>query len=825
MMNKIRLTENDLYKVIKETVSNILTEGVNNIPNRYFLYEDKRTDQAKKRCLDVIRNHFNNASWLDTIFRHQDNPDNLSHLDYMFKQFMDTFYHNQQLRSSNVMRLAPLFCKLAFEANFQNNNPDNNRLQRLNKMLNLIYNMGAQGKIDVSKISLDTTYEQLNDMFGSIIDDLNHQESERIANTTYERNNDYEIIGPIDYETAHKYGEHSCPSSKLCYTQSESTWNRYTSNGNNNVYVCLKNGWETVKPVHDGNDNSQYDTYGLSMIFVFIDGQGDLAYCNTRWNHNGTLPQGYSVDHAMSREMLSEIIGAPFSSVFKPNNRWQTLIDEVKRRLSNGEDPENVFDYVDNFYGGFAKVRLGEKYNYINDSAQILSPDQWFDSVYTFYNGFAIVNSGGKYNHINEKGDIISDQWFDWAYDFDNGFAKVKLNGKYNFINDRGDIIFPDQWLDYADNFRNGFAMVRLGERYNLINDSAQILSKQWFNYVDDFDNGFAMVRLGVKYNYINEKGDIISNQWFDYVDKFDNGFATVKLDGRYNYINDRGQLLFPDQWFDLVYKFSDGVAKVLSDGKFNLINKKRQLLFPGQWFDYINSIDNGFAEVKLNGKYNFINDSGHFLSKQWFDNVGFFHDGFATVKLGEKYNFINEKGDIISNQWFDYADNFRNGFATVRLGVKYNFINDSGQILSKQWFNYVNDFDNGFAMVRFGVKYNFINDSGHVISDQWFDWAYDFSNGFAMVRLDGKYNYINDSGQILSPDQWFDYVDDFYDGFAMVRIGSETYYIDEKGRLCDLKKNLIKNIRTESRDNKGLKLTEKEIKRIVKESINRLLS
>ena len=54
----------------------------------------KRNKQAKARCLQVIRNYFNNALWLDTVFNHQDNPNNLSHIDYMFYHFEEQFYHN-----------------------------------------------------------------------------------------------------------------------------------------------------------------------------------------------------------------------------------------------------------------------------------------------------------------------------------------------------------------------------------------------------------------------------------------------------------------------------------------------------------------------------------------------------------------------------------------------------------------------------------------------------------------------------------------------------------------------------------------------------------
>ena len=50
---------------------------------RLYIVEDKRFDQARERCLNIIRNHFNNANWLDSVFEHNDNPEGLSYLNYM----------------------------------------------------------------------------------------------------------------------------------------------------------------------------------------------------------------------------------------------------------------------------------------------------------------------------------------------------------------------------------------------------------------------------------------------------------------------------------------------------------------------------------------------------------------------------------------------------------------------------------------------------------------------------------------------------------------------------------------------------------------------
>lgn len=498
-----------------------LMESIDPTYRNYLLNEDKRTDQAKARCMQVIRNHFNNASWLDTTFNHQDNPQGLSYIDYMFKQFMEEFYHDPNYRKRAVMRLAPLFCKLAFEANFQNNNPDTDKLNRLSSILHLIYNMDAQGKNISSKIDIDnTSFDDLNNQFGTIIDDLNNQEEERIKNTVYELNSEYEVIGPVDYETAHEYGEKSCSTSKLCYTQSESTWNNYSKNGLNNAYIILKKGWENIPEQHDDASESAYDTYGLSMIFVFVDGKGGLAYCNTRWNHRAKYAPDFSCDHAMNKKQISELIGARFNDVFKPNNKLAELCADIQRRLDNGESPRDVFDNVWDFKEGYARVYIRDAgYNFITTENKILRLDILFDNAGNFREGLAKVSIEDKgWNYIKTDSKYLRDDlWFDKTYDFKEGYGIVWIRNKgYNFINKDGKILRDDLWFYDVYNFREGYAPVYINYRgWNYINTKGGYLCPDiWFDEAWEFREGYARVYInhdfynidtnGILYDYYN---------------------------------------------------------------------------------------------------------------------------------------------------------------------------------------------------------------------------------------------------------------------------------------------------------------------------------
>lgn len=301
-----------------------------------LITEDKRGEQAKALSLQVIRQYFEvdndyfaniirNGYWnLDNPFNHPDNPDGLSNLNYMFKCFEEVFFHDPKLRASQIMRLEPAFVKMAFDAGFQQGHNDAKRLNRIRKIIWRMYHAAKSSPEEakfISKIPVNVSFDELDEKYGKQIDIENSEETERINNTQYSENGSYKIVGPVDFQTAHKFAEKTGDmvndSTKMCYGMFHSTWEDYTNDDNYNVYVLLKDGWDKLEPVHDDESNSGYDTYGLSMIWVIVDDEGDLAYCNTRWNHLARYKAGRSVDNALTREEISGIIGKNFMQTFK----------------------------------------------------------------------------------------------------------------------------------------------------------------------------------------------------------------------------------------------------------------------------------------------------------------------------------------------------------------------------------------------------------------------------------------------------------------------------------------------------------------------------
>ena len=317
---------------------------------------------------------------------------------------------------------------------------------------------------------------------------------------------DYEIIKIDSFNDAKKYYKYTNPHSRWCLTFMKDMYDSYTCDSMNQIYFCLKNGFKNIKPIV--SENAPLDKYGLSMLSIIVNEYGELAYCTCRWNHDND-----GNDSIMNAVEISEIVNVNFYETFKPNNKWKDMVDNVKRKLNNGENPKEIFDKIWDFNDGFAKVELNKKYNFINKENEFLS-DKWFNMVDSFNDGFAKVELNKKCNLINTEGKFISDDWFESAWGFKGGFSRVYIKNKgCNFINKDGKYL-SDDWFDDAWEFdEEGFGKVYIKNKgYNFINKDGKYLSDDWFEYANYFSSGFVSVKIKNKgWKLINKYGKIIS--------------------------------------------------------------------------------------------------------------------------------------------------------------------------------------------------------------------------------------------------------------------------------------------------------------------------
>ena len=435
---------------------------------------------------------------------------------------------------------------------------DASTISSLNQTLKYIVTPAHYNEYDRNLNGLSA--QQLIDRFKQArTDDLEKDKAE-LGTAQYTKHPEYKIVRIDSFEQATQYGGYNdwC----LAQDNGEDNYDYYTSDGVNQLYFILRDGFENEPRVK--GENAPYDSYGLSMMTVIVDPEGMMTQSTTRWNHEND-----SSDSAFTPKQISEIIGRNFYETFKPNTKFKDAVTNALEQLKMGSRVEGIFDMVRGLSNGSFIVELLNKYNVLTPH-NTFKYQKWFDVIWSFSEGFALVKLNGKYSFINTKGELIGDGnlWFDVIWDFKEWFAKVRLNGKYSFINSKGELIGDG----------------------NL-----------WFDNVRDFDDGFARVKLNGKHSFINTKGELIGNG--------KEGFARVKLNRKYSFINTKGELIGNGNlWFDDVGSFYEGFAMVILNGKRSFINTKGELIGNGNlWFDYVIDFDEGFAIVKLNEEIYYI--------------------------------------------------------------------------------------------------------------------------------------------------------------------------------------------------------------------------
>jgi hypothetical protein len=429
---------------------------------------------------------------------------------------------------------------------------------------------------------------ELNETFREAARDLSNNDRERSSKQTFTGGSDYKIIPINSYEEAKPYGKYT----SWCVTHGNDAFKMYTRGGNR-FYFCLKNGFENV-PQND--EGAPINEYGLSMIAVNVDMEGNLTRVTTRYNHDF---DGENNPELETTEQLEKVLNVPFYQTFKPYSRQELLdmgivpFDMVQELLDSGKDPEDIFDSVINS-DIFTKVSINDKWNLLSDDNKILSPI-----------------------------------WFDWCSNFIKGWAKVDLNSKQNFINQQGKLMFPDQWMYCVSDFddgQNAFVSIEEGKQ-NFVDTNGKLMSPIWFKNMSVFRDGISVVNKDRKTNLINRKGKLFfPDMWFDSVEREyiernrDHLVYKVYLNGYVNIV-DKGKLVF-EKWFDYISNFGFNLlAEVKMDGKFNWINSKLQIVSPNMWFDSVGRFrrvdsDNYIAPVKIDDMFNIIQTDGYSKGK-----------------------------------------------------------------------------------------------------------------------------------------------------------------------------------------------------------------
>lgn len=186
-----------------------------------------------------------------------------------------------------------------------------------------------------------------------------------------------------------------------------------------------------------------------------------------------------------------------------------------KYEVERNDGTVKYYDFLSQFYNGFAAVRVGYKWGFIDtDGNEICTikykfPDK--KGFGAFWEGYAVVGApNGK---------------------------KIEIAGVsceclgFGYINTKGEEVCPFIYTSACD-FRNGLAWVRNEEmKWLLINKEFKTVTKRTYDEIHDFFYGHAVVELDGKFGFINESGDEVCEIKYDYMSCFNaHGFAQITI-------------------------------------------------------------------------------------------------------------------------------------------------------------------------------------------------------------------------------------------------------------------------------------------------------
>lgn len=493
----------------------------------------------------------------------------------------------------------------------------------------------------------DLSAEELIYRFAGVRTQDMEKDKQEIGAVQREARSEYQVIPINSFNEIRKYGSYN----DWCLSQSngENMYDEYTKGGINQLYLILRDGFEK-EPRHAGPD-APYDSYGLSMMTVIVDPEGQMVQSTTRWNHeNG------SSDSAFTPKQMSDIIGRNFYEVFKPNTKFKDALSSALMKCADGVPPIDVFDE-------YVPCRN--------------APD--------------LVCLRGRWNAIDSSGNLISKMWYSFIQPFSDGFALIMNDAlKYNFIDVRGKLL-SNKWYELAKSFHEGAAVVYISKKgFNAIDKNGELISHEYFSNMASFQDGLSTVeKTWVGVNYMTLDGRLLFKEWLDDGLSFVDGLAVVRKDGKYNIADIHGGFL-SDIWFDDVDRlFRHGWNAVYIAGKGgNYIDREGRFLL-NPWADDTSAFMNGYGKVTYGNKQNLIDSSGNYISDTWYDSVSNFVNGAAIVYRDGKCNYIDGNGRLISDTWFARVRQFdEDGTAKVIAndgsGAKLRTINRNGEFVGK---------------------------------------------------------------------------------------------------------------------------------------------
>ena len=400
---------------------------------------------------------------------------------------------------------------------------------------------------------------------------------------------------------------------------------------------------------------------------------------------------------------------------------------------------ENHFDYAFPTNHGLFKVRQQKKYTFVDSTGKIAPGWQWFDFVDNFWQGIARVRLGDRWGICNAEGQLtIPLQYNAVNFVYEDYLAWFDQNGKWGLANGiSGEVLIPAAFdAYYSGYYYTRIFIVEKQGLEGLIDSTGHWIAPPSYEWIGEYIGSTArllpFMRKG-KIGFMDTTGiEVIGPVLDDRMRGFglNLNFVKKKLwamqNGRWGLINSKGQWLIPPT-FETFSGNSNAGAWVSSEsGLWGFVDTNGIYLVPPMPLDepLWQEFKNGSVIVQQNKKYGVLGIGGKWKIPPRSEPIKYgVNNLFWLDNPGKNSVCTDDKGNIVIPESKIYSG--ADGYLYIFRKGAWSFVNTDGKWIKKPKLEAITEFNSGIAYAKTKGKWGLILENGKWLIPPQYDGAF----------------------------------------------------------------------------------------------------
>ncbi len=239
----------------------------------------------------------------------------------------------------------------------------------------------------------------------------------------------------------------------------------------------------------------------------------------------------------------------------------------------------NEWAAADDFYGGLAKVKLGDTFGYIDTTGKMVLP-AIYSRAWTFQNEFAIIEYEDKKGLITKTGEEFIQPRFD----------KISILEKEKLILciiDESSTVFDFDGNELANlpnvkmvESSGSLISLRKGDKMYFfdLNEKTILTSPAWDNIFYLGDNRWAG-KNETGFYLLDSKGEMLRRKAYTQINRYRDGLAACLIGEYWGYVDEHG-LDVTEYVFGLAWDYKENFARAAFTDGIAFLNRQQQLAF-----------------------------------------------------------------------------------------------------------------------------------------------------------------------------------------------------------------------------------------------------